>query len=44
MVGEVAASFDERTGTMRMPYVCAAGHRFIARIETDDFQPKLLGC
>lgn len=42
VVGEVTASFDEGSGIMLMPGACDAGHRFVARIETEHFRPRLL--
>lgn len=33
------ATYDQHTGRLLMPYRCARGHRFVARIETEDFAP-----
>lgn len=33
------ATYDQRTGQLMMPAVCARGHRFVAKLRTEEFSP-----
>lgn len=33
------ATYDQGTGQLMMPTVCAQGHRFVAKLRTEEFSP-----